>query len=91
MPLNCLICMSTADGIGFAEVRVNSLHQLATLMPGNVVAYEVRQQINSTAGARVDDAELYDVLNGAVSEIACKCERPHRETRSGRVELKSDR
>lgn len=37
MTLNCLISLSTPQGVGFAEVRINSLHQLAILMHGNVL------------------------------------------------------
>ena len=69
MALNCLICMSTPNGTGYTEVRINSLHQLAMLMPGHVVTYEVCQQLVTNSGARVEDAELFDLLIWAVSEI----------------------
>lgn len=72
MTLNCLICLSTPDGRGFAEVRVNSLHQLAVVMPAPVISYEVRSQVVSTSGARVLDAELFDILEGAVRDIKCQ-------------------
>ncbi len=74
MTLNCLISLLTPQGVGFTEVRVNSLHQLAILMPGSVLTYEICQQAQTTSGARVDDAELFNLLTWAVSEIACQCE-----------------
>jgi len=73
MTLNCLVCMSTPDGCAFAEVRVNSLHQLAVVMPAPVVTYEIRCQVECACGAQVLDAELFDLLIGVVRDIECQC------------------
>ena len=73
MTLNCIVCMSTPEGCGFAEVRVNSLHQLAVVMPAPVVSYEVRSQVECPSGAQVVDAELFDLLIGVVHDIECQC------------------
>lgn len=73
MTLNCLICMATAEGRGFAEVRVNSIDQLAAVMPSPVTAYEIHRQVVSTSGAQVQDAELVDLLMGAIRDITCQC------------------
>ncbi len=80
MTLNCFISLLTPQGKGFTEVRVNSVHQLAVLMPGTVLAYEIHQQAQTTSGARVDDAELFNLLTRAVSEIACQCENGHTDS-----------
>lgn len=73
MPLNCLICMSTAEGRGFAEVRVNSVEQLAAVMPSSVASYEIHSEAVSTSGAQVQDGELVDLLMGAIQDIRCQC------------------
>ncbi len=71
MTRHCLVCISTLDGTGFAEVQVNSVHQLAMVMPGAVISYEVQNQGESTSGANVEDDELFDLLMGAVQDIGC--------------------
>ena len=73
MTLICLVSLSTPDGCGFAEVRVNSLHQLAVVMPAPVVSYEIRYQVNCGCGTQVLDVELFDLLMGVVKDIQCQC------------------
>jgi hypothetical protein len=69
MALNCLVHLSISAGQGFAEVRVNSLHQLALIMPASVISYEVRRPAESVSSAHVEDAELFEVLLGIVRDI----------------------
>ena len=77
MTFNCLVCMSTPEGCGFAEVRVNSLHQLAVVMPAPVVSYEIRSQVECPGSAQVVDAELFDVLVSVVQDIKCQWASDH--------------
>lgn len=67
MTLKCLVILSTCSGQVLAEVLVNSLHQLAVVMPASVVSYEV--QNNGQCGyAVVNDSELFDVLIGLLND-----------------------
>ena len=68
MTLNCFVILCTSNGRGFAEVRVNSLHQLARLMPASVVSYVASHNGDSARGP-IRDAELYDLLMGLISDI----------------------
>lgn len=51
-----------------AEIHVNSLHQLAVLMPASVISYEVYDN-GECPRAAVSDGELYDLLVGVVRDI----------------------
>lgn len=68
MTKNCLLSLSTSTGHGVAEIHVNSLHQLAVLMPASVVCYEVYDNGECPRGL-VSDAELYDLLVGVIRDI----------------------
>ncbi len=64
----CLITLTTPAGKGVTEIHVNSLHQLALLMPAQVIAYEV-QDNGTCPRAPVSDVELYETLVAAVEDI----------------------
>jgi len=68
MTLNCLVKLTTHIGQAMAEVRINSLHQLAVVMPASVVSYEV-QNNGECNYEPVNDAELFDLLNGVISDV----------------------
>lgn len=62
MCLRCLLALSTISGDGYAVVCVNSLHQLATVMPATVVSYEVQEIEDAISPAHILDAELFSEL-----------------------------
>lgn len=62
MCLRCLLAISTTMGSGYAVVCVNSLHQLAVLMPASVVSYEVQEIAETISPAHVFDEELFKEL-----------------------------
>lgn len=68
MTKNCLVTFFTSIGHGVAEINVNSLHQLAVLMPASVVSYEVQDNGDEARGP-VSDVELYELLLDLVSDI----------------------
>lgn len=68
MALDCLVTFITATGRGTAEVRANSLHQLAVLMPGAVVTYQVRDN-GDCKGVVVSDDDLYSQLVSVIGDI----------------------
>lgn len=71
MPLSVLIELRVADVTGFVEVSINNLHQLAILMPGSVVSYEVhRIDERPSDFAVIDDIDLVDLLSRIATEIA---------------------
>jgi len=43
MTIRCLICICTSSGSDYVEVTANDLHQVALLMPGTVLSYEVQE------------------------------------------------
>lgn len=67
MPVNCLITMWTLAGSVIAEIRVNSIQQLAHVMPSQVISYDVRDNGESPRGP-VADAELHDQLTGILED-----------------------
>lgn len=67
MPLNCLITMRTPAGSAVAEIRVNSIEQLARVMPPQVTSYDVRDNGQSPRGP-VADTELHDLLTGILAD-----------------------
>ena len=69
MTRRCFVILSTDHGLGYAEVVVNSLQQLALLMPAQVVRYVVEDK-GETIQAPVTDDELHDLLTGVVRDIA---------------------
>jgi hypothetical protein len=69
MTTNCLLTMTTISGQCCAEVRVNSLHQLALLMPPSVVSYELIDK-GLSAHPFVSDQELFDLLVGVVRDLS---------------------
>lgn len=62
MCLRCLLAISTTTGKGYAVVCVNSLHQLAVMMPASVVSYEVQEIEETNSPAHVFDGELFTKL-----------------------------
>lgn len=69
MTFRCLLCIHTPCGQGFAEIHCNSLHQLAILMPGQVISYEVEGIANDPLNPTVVDDELTHVLIGFCSDL----------------------
>lgn len=63
----CLVTFTIAAGEGVAEVHVNSLHQLAVMMPASVISYAVLDHGDSARGM-IDDAQLYDLLLGVIRD-----------------------
>lgn len=70
MCLRCLVELYTISGTGYAVVCVNSLHQLAVLMPASVVSYEVQEIEQVICPAYVIDAELYTELTKISSDVS---------------------
>ena len=68
MTKSCLVTIVTSTGHCVAELHINSLHQLALLMPASVISYEVYDNGESSLGA-VSDSELYDLLLGLIKGI----------------------
>ena len=69
MTIRCLLSIVCPAGKGFGEVKANSLHQLALIMPAAVVSYEVRHIDEESGYATVDDSELFDLLAGLLKDI----------------------
>lgn len=69
MTKTCLVTFVTVNGIAVAEVHINSLHQLALLMPASVVSYEVYDNGDCSCGP-VIDSELYELLLGVIADTA---------------------
>lgn len=71
MTMTCLVELRLADASGFAEVGVNDLHQLAELMPGPILSYEVHFVSERLSNpAVIADTELFDQLSGILKDIA---------------------
>ena len=67
MARDCLVILSTSAGSCIAEIRVDSLHQLALVMPATVISYEVRD--NGECGvSKVGDEELFELLTGVIRD-----------------------
>lgn len=62
MSLRCLLALSTVNGKCYAVVSVNTLDQLAMVMPAPVLAYEVEQLEEAFSPAKISDTELYEEL-----------------------------
>lgn len=70
MAICCLISLTTTAGTGYVEVCINSLHQLALIMPAPVISYEVQRQVDQTIHSQnILDNELYDLLIGLLDDI----------------------
>ena len=69
MTIKCLIAIDTPDGKGFAEVHANSLHQLAELMPGSVLRYEICHYEEAAQSPVIQDSELFDLLAGVLADM----------------------
>ncbi len=69
MTIMCLLHIHTGTGDGFAEVTTNDLHQLAMLMPGSVIAYEIEKIDHASARSAVDDSELFAELTAIAEDI----------------------
>jgi hypothetical protein len=70
MTFRCLLCIDTPSGQGFAVVHCNSLHQLALIMPGLVISYEVQEMATDPFNPTVLDDELISVLVGFCSDLS---------------------
>lgn len=69
MTIRCVVCIQTGSGKEYVEANVNDLHQVALLMPGNVLSYEV-QQISELALPRtVKDSDLFAELSIIAPQI----------------------
>lgn len=68
MTKRCLVTLTTPAGQGFIEVQVNSLHQLAVLMPATVIAYEVEDN-GECPRPPIPDTEVFDTLVSVVEDI----------------------
>lgn len=68
MPKCCLVTLLTPAGEGVAEVHVNSLHQLAVMMPATVTSYHVQDK-GDCMRPSISDSELYDLLVALVADI----------------------
>ena len=62
MCLRCLLALSTSQGECYAVVCIETLHQLAVLMPASVLSYEVQEIEEIFSPAEVVDTELFSEL-----------------------------
>ena len=63
MRLRCLISIATISGNGYAVVYVNSLRQLAVVMPASVLSYDIQEiEDDVFTPAHVVNSELYNEL-----------------------------
>ena len=69
MTIRCLLSIVSPAGEGYGEVKANSLHQLAAIMPAAVLSYAVRHIHEEPGYAAIDDSELFDLLAGLLEDI----------------------
>jgi hypothetical protein len=73
MRLRCLLAITTKYGNGYAVVYVNSLVQLAFVMPASVLSYDIQEIVDDVfTPAHVIDSELYKELLNIVEDAHCE-------------------
>lgn len=69
MTLRCLVAITTVAGDSYAVVCVQTLYQLAIMMPVIVVTYKVHEIEEVLRPASMSDAEIQDALIYIVTDI----------------------
>lgn len=70
MTIRCLICICTSSGSDYVEVTANDLHQVALLMPGTVLSYEVQEICELAQPRTVSDSDLFSELDITAPDVS---------------------